>query len=279
MNRFLTIPFFTLTLILSSCLPEPLKIDVPAAEEELVVSSILLPDQGIGIVLTRSFSALSSGFGSDSTLLEEILVEDALVVLQSDNSVIQLEEISSGIYSSLNSPLQEGVTYQLKVNSNEQELSAASELKPAVQFSSLRTELEPNAIDSIPYVYYEFQDLADDNYYMINVQRLPTQEDELLNLISSRTYAELITDKEVSNGIVKGNFPVLDREDFENGDVLVVSLSHISKEYYDYLNKRNGNTLIFDFVSEPGNLPTNVNGGKGFFSLYIPDTRIQVIGL
>jgi hypothetical protein len=66
--------------------------------------------------------------------------------------------------------------------------------------------------------------------------------------------------------------------DFIPGDTIAVSLSNISKDYYDFIELRLDNRFSFvEYLSEPVNYPSNVKGGRGFFNLYIPDVKIFIL--
>jgi Domain of unknown function (DUF4249) len=62
------------------------------------------------------------------------------------------------------------------------------------------------------------------------------------------------------------------------GDTLVVGLSNITKDYYNFLSayKRSGN-LLSQITAEPISLPSNVQGGYGFFAMIKPNLKLVVI--
>jgi hypothetical protein len=57
-----------------------------------------------------------------------------------------------------------------------------------------------------------------------------------------------------------------------------VALSNIPKGYYEYLAayKRSGN-LLSQLTGEPVNLPTNVQGGYGYFALTKPSIKTVIL--
>ena len=72
-------------------------------------------------------------------------------------------------------------------------------------------------------------------------------------------------------------FQVFPRE-FSEGDTIAVYLSNINKDYYDFIQLRLDNRFsLVEFISEPLNYPTNVQGGRGYFNLYVPDIRFLIL--
>ena len=111
---------------------------------------------------------------------------------------------------------------------------------------------------------------------MLNVQQI--QRNELLDdLLNPRAFTRLVDDLDFNGEKYQETFRVFPR-DFIPGDTIAVSLSNISKDYYDFIDLRLENRFSFvEYLSEPVNYPSNVNGGKGFFNLYIPDVKIFVL--
>jgi Domain of unknown function (DUF4249) len=64
----------------------------------------------------------------------------------------------------------------------------------------------------------------------------------------------------------------------EKNDTLVVALSNIPKDYYEFLSayKRSGN-LFTQLIGEPINLPTNVQGGYGYFAMIRPKLKLVIL--
>jgi hypothetical protein len=55
-------------------------------------------------------------------------------------------------------------------------------------------------------------------------------------------------------------------------DSIAVTLFHIQKEYYDYLNSvENANSAFFDPLLNPETIKSNINGGIGIFTYYTLD--------
>ena len=112
--------FAILSLVfgLWSCVPEPLPVELDEYEPKIVVASQVIPDYIMMVGLTRSFTVLSSaGYnrGGDSALFESILVDSALVTIESASGTDTLIKLSPGLYASINELENPGGHYHLKV--------------------------------------------------------------------------------------------------------------------------------------------------------------------
>jgi hypothetical protein len=268
-----------LSSILISCLPDPLEVDtVPKAKVEMVVSSQMIPDQTLMVLLTRTFDALEASDDSDpQELLDFIAVNDALVTLEGPHGHDTLEFIGNGVYTATSIPFRAGDTYRLSVDSDAYGmLYATTEAMQKVGFTKAAAELYYNGYnDTLAQITYAFKDPPEKNWYMINVQEVEP-EDFIENLLNPRAFTVLLDDQRFNDQTFGEQFRVFPR-DYQPGDTIAVSLSNISEEYYTFMNLRIDNRFSFvEFISEPLNYPSNVVGGKGYFNLYIPDVRIFV---
>jgi hypothetical protein len=67
-------------------------------------------------------------------------------------------------------------------------------------------------------------------------------------------------------------------KNLQPGDTIEVSLSNVPLDYFTYVSLRLENKLeLAELFSEPVYYPTNIRGGRGFFTLYISDVRIIVL--
>lgn len=262
-----------------SCLPDPLEVEtVPKAKVEMVVSSQMIPDQTLMILLTRTFGALeASDDSSPQELLDFIAVNDALVTLEGPHGRDTLEFMENGVYTATGIPFEAGGTYRLHVTSDEYgTVHATTEVMQKVGFTKADADLYYNGFnDTLAQITYAFKDPGEKNWYMINVQEVE-QEDFIENLLNPRAFTVLLDDEGFNDLTFGEQFRVFPR-DYQPGDTIALSLSNISEEYYAFMKLRIDNRFSFvEFISEPVNYPSNVVGGKGYFNLYIPDVRIFV---
>lgn len=268
-------------LILSGCLPEPLEIEnIPEAEVKIVVSSVYIPDQSFAIILTRSTNALEEIINSEGEVANDLLVENARVTIASQNKTVLLDNLLFGIYGTNSLDQQIGETFHLEVYDSLTGLwaTASTKLLEPVQLDSLDVSIEAIGTDTLPRIHYEFTDFPDNNWYMINVQHFQYNDDPLSALLNRRIYSYLLTDENSDqNKIISGDFYALVGFNMSLNDTLLISLSNISYEYYTFLEQRNNSNYAIDLVSEPFNLPSNVENGYGYFNLHIPDYHIELI--
>jgi hypothetical protein len=272
------LPF--LLLGLWGCLPEPLDVaGLPVVKPQIVVSTQIIPDQSLVVLLTKTFGALDASDDSDpEELLKQIAVDDAAVNVIGPGGNYELTALGKGLYGGLIIPFEEGEEYTLQVISESLgEVTATTTVKPRVSFDDIRAELIFNGYDdTLAQITYRITDALEQNWYMLNVQEVE-RADIVDNLINPRAFTRLLIDKEFNGQTYQESFRVFPR-DFIPGDTIAVSLSNISKEYYDFITLRLDNRYTFvEYLSEPVNYPSNVNGGKGFFNLYIPDIETFVL--
>jgi hypothetical protein len=267
-------------LLVWGCLPEPLDVDgIPVVKPQIVVSTQIIPDQSLIVLLTKTFGALDASDDSDpEELLNRIAVNDAIVTIVGPEGTYELEPLGNGLYGGLFIPFEDGEAYELRVNSESLgEVHATTTVKPLVSFDEIKAELIFNGYDdTLAQITYRLSDNVEQNWYMLNVQQI--ERDEIVdNLLNPRAFTRLLSDEEFNGERYGETFRVFPR-DFIPGDTIAVSLSNISKEYYDFISLRLDNRFSFvEYLSEPVNYPSNVVGGKGFFNLYIPDVETFIL--
>jgi len=267
-------------MILFGCLPEPLDVDgVPVVKPQLVVSTQIIPDQSVVVLLTKTFGALDASDDSDpQALLDQISVEDATVTITGPAGTYTLLSLDNGAYGGLVIPFEAGEQYELKVNSELLgEVSAVTTVMPRPTFESIKAELYYTGFDdTLAQITYNFLDTPGRNWYMLNVQQI--ERDDLLDdVLNPNSFMKLVDDAEFDGLPYGESFRVFPR-DFSPGDTIAVSLSNISKDYYDFIQLRLDNRFSFvEYLSEPINYPSNIKGGRGFFNLYVPDIRFFVL--
>jgi hypothetical protein len=262
-----------------SCLPDPLEVKtVPRIRPQLVVSTQIIPDESLLVLLTRTFGALDAHDDTDvEELVELIAVNDAVVVIEGLRTVDTLNFLGNGMYGGIAIPFRTGETYSLYVESPELgSVSSTTEVMQKVEFTDVQAELYYNGFnDTLAQITYTFKDLPGENWYMLNVQEVE-QEDFIENLLNPRAFTVLLSDEQFNGKSYSERFRVFPR-DYQPGDTIAVSLSNINEEYYRFMKLRIDNRFSFvEFISEPVNYPSNVIGGKGYFNLYLPDVHFFV---
>ena len=263
-----------------SCLPEPLAIDgLPVVKPQIVVSTQIVPDRSLVVLLTKTFGALEGSDDSDpEELLRQIAVEDAIVVISGGSRQDTLVNLGFGFYGDIIIPFVAGQEYRLYVKSSSLgEVTATTTVKEQITFEDIDAGLYANGFgDTLAEVTHKFLDPPGQNWYMLNVQEVE-QEDIVENLLNPNSFIRLHDDVEFDGKELSETFRVFPR-DYHPGDTIAVTLSNISSEYYDFLKLRADSRFsLVQYLSEPVNYPSNVIGGKGFFNLYIPDVEVFVL--
>lgn len=272
-----------LMAILNACRPEPLAITLPEAPAQIVVFSQVIPGQIMTVSLTRTLGALqfseSEGDSLSQGILNNLLVTDAIVTVSYRAVTDTLFEVGAGVYASVATPQFTNEMYTLKVVTPEGEsLTASNQMLPIVSFKSIQPEIVRDSTGGQVKIAFEIADAPEKNWYMLNFYK-PQAADlsgiDLNSFFGARSNVlvktELINDAAITNGIFTG---IIDLPEVSTSDSLLVSLSNISESYYQFLEVReNGENFLTQITKEPLSLPTNVEGGLGFFNTHFPDLQ------
>jgi hypothetical protein len=270
-----------LTLLVGSCLPEPLSVKgIPTVNPQIVVSTQIIPDQYMVVLLTKTFGALEGSDESDpEELLRQIAVDDAAVTITGPDNTYTLINLGVGLYGGVFIPFEPRASYRLNVTSASLgSVTATTTVQPPITFDELRTSLFFNGFDdTLLDVTHQITDPVGKDWYMINVQDI--RGDEVVErLLNPRSFTRLLDDTAFDGQKHRESFRVAFR-DYDQGDTVAIYLARVSEEYYNFMKIRIDNRYSFtEYLSEPVNYPTNVVGGKGFFNLYVPDLRLIRVG-
>ncbi len=266
--------------LFSSCVPEPLDVDdVVFPETQIVVSSMILPDGSVAVLLTRSIGALEASEESDPReLIADIAVNDAVVTLMTNDSIYHLTLLQDGIYQGMGIPLTEGLECHLKV--------VSASLGSVTATTAVQAPIYFDTVNAVPYVNeyndywaqvsYTIQDPPSENYYLLNVQEARRKE-LIENILKPDAYTRQVEDKSFNAQEFSERFRAMNKN-FYPGDSIEVSLSNVSVEYFNYVTLRLENKLeLVEIFSEPIHYPTNIRGGRGFFTLHLTDARVIVL--
>ena len=285
-----------LALTLCACIPDPVDIDIPQAEPQLVVASQMLFDRFLLVQVSRSFGALEFSEEESDTLnqalLDQILVDRARVVLFNNGESDTLAGGENGLYIGFNTLLTPGETYQLSVydSTEQQSVFAESMVLPQAEWNSLNHEIVFDSIrlgdttfnDTLLSLEVSFEDFAEESYYMINLYKVSLDSQQVAGgfnnaLIGSgnqNTFA--LADQLYPSTLIEDT---LFTNQFRPGDTIAVALSHISPIYYQYLSTRarSNGSIFANLLGEPVSYPSNVDGGLGMFNLHLPNIRFLVL--
>ncbi|MDX1908070.1 MAG: DUF4249 domain-containing protein [Bacteroidia bacterium] len=277
---------------LSSCVPEPVLIEIPQAESRLVVASQLLPGNFLLVNVSRSIGALEYSQQQTDTLSDDILsrllLDSALVVLTWPGGSDTLIELGAGTWISLATQLEVGVTYDLTVvdSLTGQTVRASASPLPIVPWDSVAYRYVYDTIqfggsfsvDTSVALHIQFTDPAADNYYLINNYRVRIPDSSALGQVvgTDNQQVTFLSDQLFKSPVYRDT---LIYPGFGPGDTLAVTLSNISQLYYDFLTvrQRSGTNILSILLKEPVSYPSNVEGGYGIFALQLPDVRVLIL--
>lgn len=272
--------FFLGAITLVGCIPDPLEVkNVPDIKPRIVVSTQYVPGQALVVLLTKSFGALENvNEDSVNALVEQIAVTDAVVLVKGPASLDTLIDLGTGLYGGVTIPFQTNEWYELIVESEEYgKVNALTQVREQVDFESLQALRSPAGTDdTLVQVTYRAIDPPGKNNYVINVQRFRAN-DVLQNIIDPQTFMKLKDDAGFDGTEFGETFRAFP-SNFRKGDTVAISLANISPEYYRFLKLREDNRFnLVEFLGEPINYPSNVQGGLGYFNLFVPSVRVVIL--
>lgn len=286
MKKFIYITLAISTLLVS-CRPEPIPIQLPATEGEIVVASQVIPNTTMIVALSRSFSALTpTDTGAGNDLLSQILVTRGLVTVSYDGRTDTLQPIAPGFYGTFTTPLKASITYSLNVYDSltGKSVSAETRVEPRVFIDSAWVTMSVSGRDTSRKLYVRFDDPEGEQFYMMNVYR---NSDFIAQSISNplnifRTTQNNVMTYPISDKLFSGTSYTNETNIsgwFGKGDTLTVTLSSISRDYYTYLvqKQRAARNGMGAFFGEPVNYTTNVRNGLGFFTAHWPDFAQRIL--
>jgi hypothetical protein len=266
--------------VLMSCSPDPLKLEqVNSIHPEIVVSSQILPNNTVVILLTKTVSHLEVSAQPETRIpIEKISVDDATVKIKASGKTYLLKRVDRGRYETREIPLVQGLTCELVVDSNSLgEVTSTTIVQAPVMFDSVAAKIYFNGFNNYwAEVKYAFNDPPSKNFYMLNVHSA-AKGDLITDMVGPVTYTRLLEDEAFNGGEFSEMFHAVNKN-FYGGDTVTISLTNVSPEYYRYVQLRMENNLeVVELFSEPIHYPTNVEGGRGFFNLHFPDRRLMVL--
>lgn len=270
-----------LVVLMSSCRPKPIKINVESAPEKLVVFSHVVPEKIMIVSLTHTFSALDGFTEAD---INSLLVSGAVVQVKFNNETFDFTELAPGIYISYNEAYQYNQEYELTITAGDKSVTSKTIMLPKVDFTNCLPQVDKFPTDTNVYVNLAFTDVPNEsNWYLINVYRKTGGSNPLdgVNFFQNGTNSSLTTvlvsDKEFDGTYSKQ----LKLENLYHNDSIAVTLSNINEQYFDYLKYRStgGGNILTQLNLEPISYPTNIVDGYGFFNTHFPDIKLFDLSL
>lgn len=275
-------------LLFASCKPQPIDIKVPQKQETITVSSVALNDHAVVVAAGYSVNSLVNLEDSlDSVeqrrnLPRALLIDSAIVTIAEAGQAPQnLIKIAPGMYGSNNMNFKEGTHYTLSVADHKKNIIVTSETvfmsKPDI--GEIYPEKIINGNDTVVKLHVRLINVnATDNYFISYtsaremVSKIRFTADNMADIPAFKPKDfELIKAGNAVNGVIEHEFMLSVLPD----DTLVLTIGKIDNGYCKFLDayKRTGH-IINQLTGEPINLPTNINNGFGYFSLYRQEKRL-----
>jgi hypothetical protein len=284
----ITVFLFISICLLGSCTPDAIELDVPQAPEKIVVASQQAEGNYFVVVLSRSFGALEQKNTNlqnrSQPFPEELLVKNAVVELQLQGLSVHLFEVSPGVYITEEINPQYHETYTLKVTDAEKQehIIAQTKMLPKVLLDNFNV-LPVSGKQNQYTLSYSFTDLPNEqNWYVVNFYTKDNAKDSTpenprdidyiaRRLLEQRLDFDLISESDLQ----QGTYRVTKNFYSNNLDTFGITLSNISKGYYEFLSAQKKYAAITNKIrGEVINMPTNIQNGYGYFNLHTPDARV-----
>lgn len=255
-----------LTLLCSCDLQKDVEVDLPGYAPQLVVECYLEPGQPYRLTVLESSSYFETP--------QPNVVDEAEVYITHNGKKIMVpykptyDQNSNRLYSHVASKVMNGKPgdiYGLEVTDNKgRKVTGYTTILPEVPIDTIEWKFNEK---EEAYLLTSFQDNPNTtDYYRYFVHQDSLKTDPMQNFTNSDN---LTNGKRISFGSTY---------EYERGDKVIVTLFHIEKQYYDFLNStsdaRNANGNPF---AQPSQIKSSVQGGIGIFTNLAYDRKIVII--
>jgi len=265
--------YIALCALLAAACTEKVNVKLDTTYTRLVVDGSIGADTGVyRVALTKS---------ADYFFNEPVpRVVNAVVTINDGEKTFNLNETQqgvSGIYETEpDFAGKKGNTYTLHVELAEEIagnsiVDATSYLPPVTRLDSIGTlfhpEWGPKGVWTVQLYAQEPENEV--NYYLFNLYRNG-------RLMTDTITKKVVSDDQFYNGSYMNGVDVIylnndhDWETIYPGDTIILQMSGITKEYFDFISQvqQSGFNIPF-FTGPPANVQGNIsNGGIGFFAAY-----------
>jgi hypothetical protein len=267
MKRLLKI-FLSLTLVagVSSCDFETIvEVEIPNGGPQLVVNSVLSPDQPVRVSVTESRHILDERYDFQ-------IVTTAKVVLTGSNGVTRelTFDPADDHYWLPDFTVSQGVNYSLTVEAaNFKTTTTEGFINPAVEILQIekggKGMIEEEFTGRIFYLHFQ-DDPAKRNFYRVRVEEvyaIYSNDPSIDN--DYRDTDKLLFDDALFNGR-DASFAVIIPEYESEASTLTFVLEHLSEDYYKYIETSTLQRYVSgDPFAQPVTVHNNIRNGLGIF--------------
>jgi hypothetical protein len=271
---------------LCGCEPKPLELDIKMNKPKIVITPVINSGNRLGVLVTRSFSALASPGKDPLDFFYGARVDHARVSIENNGKIYALIDLSPAFVSSDMSFLPySDYTITVKDTVSGESVRATTTMLPEVDVDALVVKVSRHFKDTALHVRISINDAGAVKKYYLATYRTKTLDvagKVKKSLIKKSLYDQIElfdNNKSVAGKLQYEKDYKQNTMAFGSRDSLVIDVSEISETYYKYLElyKKSG-SFINQLTGEPVNLPTNVKGGAGFFFLLHPVSRYFDLG-
>jgi len=267
MTRKISYLLLPLLLLLCSCdLQKDIEVDLPSYAPQLVVECYLEPGQPYRLTVLESSSYFETP--------QPVVVDNAEAYITHNGKKIQLpykptyDENSGRLYTHVSEAVMNGKTgdiYGLEVTDDKgRKVTGYTTILPEIPIDTIEWKFNEK---EEAYLLTSFQDdpnTADYYRYFVHQDSLNTDSDQNFTSSDNATNGKRIS---FGSGY-----------DYKRGDVVILTLFHIEKQYFDFLNStanaRNANGNPF---AQPAQIKSSVQGGIGIFTNLAYDREVVII--
>lgn len=279
MKNLIYLYAFAFIAFLFSCggLEKEIDLELPLYESQLVVECYLEPGEPFLLLLTKSAAYFDPIPTEDFEFVEKILEDSAVVTIQHKGVTYELpnqiyfNQQTKKLYNYYSPELVPNDLendFTLKIIAKDgREVTAKTRILPVVPIDSVVVEFNPERDSLARVLTYVSEDPNTDNYYrrMLHVGSLDTIPDQDFTT----------NDDFVDDGLIIFGSGY----DFKEGDVVINSIFHIDRAYFDFLESvffamdANGNPF-----GQPAAIKSNVEGDAiGVFTGLSVDRVVTVV--
>lgn len=276
--------FFSLAFVsfLVGCRPKPLDIDIAQNPGKITISSVALDEDGVFISAGYSidgYEDMNGNSGNEKGKKQpDLLIEDATVTIAAAGALPDtLAKYASGLFGRSGLHLMPNTQYTLTVvdKARGNVVTATTTYMPKPKVEQLKPEVVYSGKDTLVKLHIRLSDVQQGDRYFIGYTNGKRSIDrnvpgELMSASFKPKQLELINGTDARSGMLEKTFTILAKAT----DTLTIHVGRIDDAYYKYLTayKKSG-FFLNQLAGEPINLPSNVNTGLGFFSLYRPERQ------
>jgi hypothetical protein len=247
---------------------------------KIVISPLFNNESSLGVLVTKSFSSLVSPQQDPLSLFYGSRIGHGRICIANEGMTHELTGISP-VFFSEDIQLRPYSLYSLTVLDSQtgEFVKATTTMLPRVKLNDIAMNMVRRDKDtSLKVTVRLYDDRSAKRYYLVTFklnEQDPLPPKHTFARPSLYSQIELFDNSKASDGQLAFektyNSSLIS---FDGRDSVVVEISEVSEAYYNYLviYKKTA-SLINQLTGEPINLPSNVEGGTGFFFLLNPDYR------